>query len=228
MQATPQSLSRNPAAASELTAASLLAKEGLKVLVLERLERVGGCCSNYDVNGFRPEVGAVFVIGHEFYYKLFELLDLRLEDYLQWDLIDPVYHVYLGDGSDIALPRDLDEMAQVVKQMAPQDVDGYRRYCRDMEKNGYFGHFSPTPGRRTPFDRMKLQGYEYGASENCIMGQTSPLEAHEGWCRSSGHHRNLLMPAWTEMGTGAHGIYMTQNFGQAPRRGRLFSAAEED
>jgi uncharacterized protein YkwD len=103
-----------------------------------------------------------------------------------------------------------------------------RGHCRDMEKNGYFGHFSPTPGRRTPFDRMKLQGYEYGASENCIMGQTSPLGAHEGWCRSSGHHRNLLMPAWTEMGTGAHGIYMTQNFGQAPRRGRLFSAAEED
>lgn len=117
-----------------LTAASLLAKEGLKVLVLERLERVGGCCSNYDVNGFKPEVGAVFVIGHEFYYKLFELLDLRLEDYLQWDLIDPVYHAYLGDGSDIALPRDLDEMALVVKQLAPQDVDGYYRYCRDMGK----------------------------------------------------------------------------------------------
>ncbi len=117
-----------------LTAASLLAKEGLKVLVLERLDRVGGCCSNYDVNGFKPEVGAVFVIGHELYYKLFELLNLRLEDYLQWDLIDPVYQVYFEDGSDVALPRDVDEMAKVVKQMAPQDVDGYYRYCRDMGK----------------------------------------------------------------------------------------------
>ncbi|MBC7229065.1 MAG: NAD(P)/FAD-dependent oxidoreductase [Actinobacteria bacterium] len=117
-----------------LTAASILAKEGLKVLVLERLERVGGCCSNYDVKGFKPEVGAVFVIGHELYYKLFELLDLRLEDYLQWDLIDPVYQVYFEDGTDVALPRDVDEMAQVVRQLAPQDVDGYYRYCRDMAK----------------------------------------------------------------------------------------------
>ncbi len=117
-----------------LTAASLLAKEGLKVLVLERLERVGGCCSNYDVNGFKPEVGAVFVIGHELYYKLFELLDLRLEDYLDWDVIDPVYHVYFGDGKDVALPRDMDEMAGVVRELAPQDVDGYYRYCRDLGK----------------------------------------------------------------------------------------------
>jgi phytoene desaturase len=117
-----------------LTAASLLAKDGLKVLVLERLERVGGCCSNYDVNGFKPEVGAVFVIAHEFYYKLFELLDLRLEDYLEWSLIDPVYQVYLEDGSDIALPRDFDAMAQVVKELAPQEVDGYYRYCRDLGK----------------------------------------------------------------------------------------------
>ncbi|RJP30384.1 MAG: NAD(P)/FAD-dependent oxidoreductase [Actinobacteria bacterium] len=117
-----------------LTAATLLAKEGLKVLVLERLERVGGCCSNYDVGGFKPEVGAVFVIAHEFYYKLFELLDLRLEDYLDWSLIDPVYQVYLEDGSDVALPRDVDEMAKVVKELAPQDVDGYYRYCKDLGK----------------------------------------------------------------------------------------------
>ena len=117
-----------------LTSAALLAKEGLKVLVLERLERVGGCCSNYDVNGFKPEVGAVFVIGHEFYYKLFELLDLRLEDYIDWGLIDPVYNVYLEDGRDYPLPRDIDEMAEVIASIAPQDVDGYYRYCADMRK----------------------------------------------------------------------------------------------
>lgn len=117
-----------------LTAASLLSKEGLKVVVLERLDRIGGCCSNYDVNGFKPEVGAVFVIGHELYYKLFELLDLRLEDYIDWTLIDPVYQVYLEDGSDYPLPRDIDEMAAVIKQIAPRDVDGYYRYCADMRK----------------------------------------------------------------------------------------------
>jgi pSer/pThr/pTyr-binding forkhead associated (FHA) protein len=92
-----------------------------------------------------------------------------------------------------------------------------RGHCEEMSRLGYFGHFSPTPGRRTPYDRMRLQGYKYGASENCVAGSTSPEGAHTRWCHSSGHHRNILMPPWTEMGTGHHGSMMTQNYGQAPK-----------
>lgn len=108
-------------------------------------------------------------------------------------------------------------------------VKSSRGHCEEMSRLGYFGHFSPTEGRRTPYDRMKLEGYKYGASENCIMGQTSPEGAHNGWCHSSGHHRNLLMPAWTEMGTGHYGRYMTQNFGAAPKwREKDKQAREKD
>ena len=92
-----------------------------------------------------------------------------------------------------------------------------RGHCKEMMKLGYFGHFSPTPGRRTPYDRMRIEGYVYGASENIIAGQTTPEGAHNGWCHSSGHHRNILMPPWTEMGTGHFGRMMCQNFGQAPK-----------
>lgn len=117
-----------------LTCGALLAKEGMKVLVLEQSDRIGGCCSNYDVNGFRPDVGAVFVIGHEIYYKLFELLNLRLEDYLDFRLIDPVYDTILDDGTRVLLPRDVDEMAELVHSISPGDVEGYYRYCKDMQK----------------------------------------------------------------------------------------------
>jgi len=96
-------------------------------------------------------------------------------------------------------------------------VKSSRGHCEEMTRLGYFGHFSPTPGRRTPYDRMKLAGYDYGASENIIAGQTSAKGAHDGWCHSSGHHRNILMPMWTEMGTGQYGRMMCQNFGQAPK-----------
>ncbi|MFW6113581.1 MAG: phytoene desaturase family protein, partial [Actinomycetota bacterium] len=64
----------------------------------------------------------------------FELLDLRLEDYLDFSMIDPVYHVYLEDGRDFPLPRDVDECEEVVSRISPQDVEGYRRYCEDMSK----------------------------------------------------------------------------------------------
>lgn len=116
-----------------LTCACLLAKEGMKVLVLEQCSRIGGCCSNYDVNGFKPDVGAVFVIGHNLYYKLFELLDLKLEDYLQFKLIDPVYDAVLEDGTRTLLPRDPDELKSVIKEIAPDDVNNFDRYLSDMK-----------------------------------------------------------------------------------------------
>ncbi len=115
-----------------LTCASLLAKEGLKVLVLEALDHVGGCCSNYDFDGFRPEVGAVFVIGHFLYNQYFQLVERNLEDYLDLKLIDPIYDIVLEGGERYITPRDLDEMAEVVNRINPADLPNYRRYVTDM------------------------------------------------------------------------------------------------
>jgi len=116
-----------------LTSASLLAKQGLKVLVLEALGRVGGCCSNYDFGGFRPEVGAVFVIMKDLYNNYFELIDRRIEDYIDFRLLDPVYDIVLEGGERYLLPKDFDAMSDVVRQINPADLDGYRRYCKDMK-----------------------------------------------------------------------------------------------
>ena len=83
-----------------------------------------------------------------------------------------------------------------------------------MSRTGNFGHFEEdVPGRRTPFDRMREQGYDRGVSENCHAGSGSPEGAHQGWTHSSGHHRNLLMTGHTEMATAVAGYYWTQNFG---------------
>lgn len=117
-----------------LTSAALLSKRGMSVLVLEQSGRIGGCCSNYDNEGFRPDVGAIFVIAKEMYNNLFDLLEMRLEDHIDLQVIDPVYDAVLGDGSRYMLPRSLDDMEEVVRSIEPGDVDGYRRWCRDMDK----------------------------------------------------------------------------------------------
>ncbi len=83
-----------------------------------------------------------------------------------------------------------------------------------MARTGDFGHFEKgDPERRSPFDRMRLAGYNMGASENCHMGSGSPEGAHGGWIRSSGHHRNLLMSGHREMASAQVSSYWTQNFG---------------
>ena len=85
-------------------------------------------------------------------------------------------------------------------------------HAEEMSKLGYFSHTSPTPGRRTPFDRMRLAGYNYGVSEN-IATNSSALGAHHAWLGSSGHHRNMLNPRHQEIGVGADGRNWVQNFG---------------
>jgi uncharacterized protein YkwD len=93
-----------------------------------------------------------------------------------------------------------------------------RKHSEEMSRLGYFGHFSPIPERRDPMKRVRLEGYKgMPVSENCHMGSGNPQGAHDGWIRSSGHHRNLLSATWTEMGTGRSGRLWTQNFGRTKR-----------
>ncbi|MHC4850376.1 MAG: FHA domain-containing protein [Planctomycetota bacterium] len=87
-----------------------------------------------------------------------------------------------------------------------------RGHADEMGALGYFGHFSPNPERRTPFQRMRLEDYSYGVSENCAK-TASAADAHRRWLHSSGHHRNILMPSHTEFGVGNSGPLWVQNFG---------------
>ncbi len=91
-------------------------------------------------------------------------------------------------------------------------VDASQGHAEEMSRLGFFDHMSPTPGRRTPYDRMKLAGYLAGVSENIALFDGA-MGAHVAWCHSSGHHRNLLDAANREIGVGAHGRYWVQNFG---------------
>jgi len=100
-------------------------------------------------------------------------------------------------------------------RIQPKLVNSARGHSEDMAKLGFFDHFNSfNPEKHSPEDRMKLAGYEMaGCSENIYMGSGSPEAAHEGWIHSSGHHRNILTPAWVEMGSGNSGSHWTQNFG---------------
>lgn len=85
-------------------------------------------------------------------------------------------------------------------------------HAKEMSQLGYFSHFSPMPGRKTPTDRMLLAGYTHGAGENIALTD-GPDSAHLAWCQSSGHHRNLLNPNHTEAGMAGDGRNWVQNFG---------------
>jgi len=98
-----------------------------------------------------------------------------------------------------------------------------RGHSTEMGRLGYFGHVSPIPERSTVEKRVILAGFPTtDCGENCAQGMGAPATAHNGWCHSSGHHRNMLSTKWTHMGSGQSGGYWTQNYGFL-----VFDPAEE-
>ncbi len=71
--------------------------------------------------------------------------------------------------------------------------------ARDMIKNDYFAHTSPTGV--APWHWIKESGYEYkAAGENLAINYTDAGEQHWAWMKSSTHRANILNTRYQEIG----------------------------
>lgn len=83
--------------------------------------------------------------------------------------------------------------------------------AKDMSRNQYFSHTSPTYG--SPFDMMKKYGISYRyAGENIAKGQRTPEEVMKAWMNSDGHRKNIMSPNFTMIGVGYYNGHWVQMF----------------
>ncbi|MBI1850025.1 MAG: CAP domain-containing protein [Planctomycetes bacterium] len=120
------------------------------------------------------------------------------------------YRILMG-----VLPVEIDERLLVAA----------RKHSEEMAERGYFAHESPVEANKTPGARVHHEGYSGGVAEN-IAEDSSAESAVDGWCHSSGHHRNLIAAGHRQIGLGVAAdkkghLYFTQDFGAgASLRGR--------
>jgi len=93
-----------------------------------------------------------------------------------------------------------------------------RLHSEDMAARNYFSHTSLDG--RSPWDRMRAQGYTAGSGENIAAGYGTPAAVMTGWMNSSGHRANILNCSSRAIGVGigrssgsTYGTYWTQDFG---------------
>lgn len=115
-----------------LSAGAQLAKNGRKVLVLEQAERVGGCCSTYEQDGFKFDIGASIVEAPDLLNRVFARLGTTLEKEVDLIECDPIYTVMLRDGSRITIPKSTQGTEAAIKAVEPADVEGWRKYAKLM------------------------------------------------------------------------------------------------
>ena len=74
-----------------------------------------------------------------------------------------------------------------------------RDKAQDMIKNDYFAHTSPSG--TSPWYWFEKSGYDYKyAGENLAINFSSAEEQHKAWMKSATHRKNILNPAYREIG----------------------------
>ena len=127
--------------------------------------------------------------------------------------------------------------AERLAPLAPSAVlaQAARHHAEEMARLGYFSHVSPTPGRGSPEQRVRLVGGTHAMlGENLADVSARDLDVADrivdGWLASPGHRATLLHTAWTHVGFGlaedAGGrAYVAQVFAADSNPIRTLSAA---
>lgn len=119
-----------------LTTGCYLAKNGYKVLVLERRDTIGGAVctetmfqSDENPHGFKMDVGSSV---HIMIHQTGIIEELELEKYgLEYIDMDPImsYPVPTGKGV-IHFWKDVDRTLESISKVAPEDVKNYQEFIR--------------------------------------------------------------------------------------------------
>jgi phytoene desaturase len=98
---------------------------GMSVLLIERLDEIGGRAQVFKKDGFTHDAGPTVITAPFLFTELYELFDEDIDDHLIFKHLEPWYRFYFHDGRNFDYGHDLDKMKQQIAQFSPADVDGY-------------------------------------------------------------------------------------------------------
>jgi phytoene dehydrogenase-like protein len=105
-----------------LICANLLAREGLRVLLIEQHYMVGGYCSTFRRKGYTFDAATHFypLLGNPSTITGKLLRELGIMN--GWIKMDPVDHFHFPDGSSFAVPADFDQYLMKLKAEFPDEA----------------------------------------------------------------------------------------------------------
>jgi phytoene dehydrogenase-like protein len=139
-----------------LVCANLLARAGLRVVLIDQHTLVGGYCSTFTRHGFTFDAVSHFypLLGNR------STLIGRLQDELgvetEWVRMDPVDQFHLPDGSSFSVSADYDAYLRRLKAEFPEEaaaIDGFFEHARHFYLLGVLEYFEGIPTGRLDNDR---------------------------------------------------------------------------
>ena len=130
-----------------LASAMLLARAGLRVRVLERLDVPGGRTSTIATpDGFRFDLGPTFFLYPQVLEEIFSACGYDLRREVEMVRLDPQYRLIFGAGGQIDATPDVPRMEAEVSRLSPADRGAFTRFMQaNREKFARFAPFLQQP-----------------------------------------------------------------------------------
>jgi phytoene desaturase len=155
-----------------VTAAIHLAKQGLKVTVVEKNAHAGGRCDRISRDGHHFDTGPTLMVMPLLYESEFAALGTSMRKVLDLIRVDPTYHLVFDDGSQLALSSDLESLRNQLEAIEPGGFQGMMRYLDEGRRHYHLSIEKLVyPDFRKPFDFFKLANIP-------LLYQVKPLTKH--------------------------------------------------
>lgn len=165
-----------------LTAAALLAARGVKVCLLEKEARAGGCAGGFEKFGYSFETGASLYAGWgagEIHERIFAELPVPPPEV---QTISPAYVVRLPDKAEITLTENSEEFAQNLRTSFPECADAAVNFYRELAPLGAALHrvIARVPDLLTSskLRRMSAIAHEARIAKSVLAAMTHTAAQH--------------------------------------------------
>ncbi|HEY9153284.1 MAG TPA: phytoene desaturase family protein [Anaerolineales bacterium] len=122
-----------------LTAATHLAKHGLRVTVIEKNSHPGGRCDRISRDGHCFDTGPTLMVMPLLYESEFAALGESMRDVLDIQRVDPTYHLVFDDGSQLALTSDMKFLQEQLERFEHGSFQGLLRYMNEGYRHYHLG-----------------------------------------------------------------------------------------
>lgn len=114
-----------------LASSLLLAASGLRVTLLERMDRVGGRTSALEMDGFRFDTGPTFFLYPRVLREICAAAGFDLDREVELIRLDPQYRIDFGAGGHLDATPDVPTMEREVAKISPSDARNLSRFLVD-------------------------------------------------------------------------------------------------